>query len=625
MFLDNANIKAEGKTFKDMVITGSPATAEYLRIEQEGKDLFRRYANLNYERSKAFGNNAKRDSLAPLARQAFEAVFEYITHVPGYATSQVVPYYISEYFKGNTEKLEKSLSLLSPEMNGNVYVKSCRAELERQKKTAAGQPAYDFCLQDIQGRTYRLSDYRGKYVLVEFSASWCGWCKKEIPFLKQVYEEHKQDSHLAMFTINMDDKREKWVKDVEEYKLPWPVISDLKAFKGEIADAYNIHGIPAVFLIDPEGHIAYSGLRGEEMIRTVRRCLEEAGTSACRVDGTISGFDKSYAYLYGPDNQVLDSCLVDNGRYTLEACIGKPCRGIVAIQTPDARNSMMTYVYMQEGTMKVHSEEVGGIYRSTFTDAPLQAEFEALCEELKGMDGYKEFNRLNRKIQEEYMEKSNASPELEKAQQEALFQALSALFEHPGRARSEALSCLVDQYAGGLGLPQLEALCRRFDESLKDSYYVSGMRSYLDAEGNLAEGKEAPAFRASDLQGKTYTLAGFKGKYVFLEFSASWCGWCKKEIPYIRKAYEKLKDENIVFVTLMMDDKQSLWEGEVKKYDIPWLTLSDLKGIRKSEIAKAYNVSGIPASFVINPDGKIVGRDLRGDEVMKTLSRLVKR
>lgn len=69
----------------------------------------------------------------------------------------------------------------------------------------------------------------------------------------------------------------------------------------------------------------------------------------------------------------------------------------------------------------------------------------------------------------------------------------------------------------------------------------------------------------------------------------------------------------------MMDDRKDLWQGEVEKYNIAWTTLSDLKGIRKSEIARDYNVNGIPASFLINPEGRIVDRDLRGDEVLSML------
>ena len=121
---------------------------------------------------------------------------------------------------------------------------------------------------------YSLSDYQGKYLLVEFSSSWCGWCKKEIPFLQKVFEEHKNNQEFAMITISMDDIKEIWVEHVKKEKLPWPVISDLKAFKGETAQAFNVQGIPMIFLIDKKGKILMKGLRGEDMVNKLREILK---------------------------------------------------------------------------------------------------------------------------------------------------------------------------------------------------------------------------------------------------------------------------------------------------------------------------------------------------------------
>ena len=134
---------------------------------------------------------------------------------------------------------------------------------------------------------------------------------------------------------------------------------------------------------------------------------------------------------------------------------------------------------------------------------------------------------------------------------------------------------------------------------------------------------DLPNFVAQNEAGTEVSLKDFAGKYLFLEFSASWCGWCKKEIPFIRKAYHAMKDKNVAFVTLMMDDKKEAWLDEIKKFNIEWLTLSDLKGMKKSPITKAYNLNGVPASFLVSPEGKILARDLRGDEVLSTIQRFV--
>ena len=135
--------------------------------------------------------------------------------------------------------------------------------------------------------------------------------------------------------------------------------------------------------------------------------------------------------------------------------------------------------------------------------------------------------------------------------------------------------------------------------------------------------KVFPDFQVFDTLGKTYTLADFKGKYLFVEFSASWCGWCKKEIPHIRKAYEQLKDRNIVFITMMMDTEREQWIRDMKREEIGWLCLTDLKGMKKSPLVDAYNLRGLPDSFVVDPEGYIIRRDLRGGEVLDYLSEVV--
>ena len=93
--------------------------------------------------------------------------------------------------------------------------------------------------------------------------------KKEIPFLKQIYDKQKNNQEFAILTINLDEKKETWENDVKKDNLPWSVISDLKAFKSEVAQAFNIHGIPMIYLIDKNGRIIDKGLRGEKMIEKI--------------------------------------------------------------------------------------------------------------------------------------------------------------------------------------------------------------------------------------------------------------------------------------------------------------------------------------------------------------------
>lgn len=272
MFLDNSNVEVRGdfNDLKRLTITGSKTNDEFVAIEKNGQKLMKEYSRIGYDRGQAFKDNrARYNSLAVPYKQAYDKVVEYILALPGYAHSEVAPYFVYEYIQAdNIPLMEKALGAFDASLTGNAYLTSCRVKLENEKKVQPGTPAYDFTLQDVDGKEYKLSDYRGKYVLLEFSASWCGWCKLEIPFLETVYKNTK-GKNFVMFTINLDEERDKWEQDVKQHELPWTVLSDLKAFNSPVAKNYNVSGIPMIYLIDPEGKIKEKGLRREEMIEYI--------------------------------------------------------------------------------------------------------------------------------------------------------------------------------------------------------------------------------------------------------------------------------------------------------------------------------------------------------------------
>lgn len=278
LFLDNEKVKVTGdfKNLRNVIIEGGRTQQEYATIMEGGKDIFGKYKELSYVRGKAFKDNRHvYDSLTPLVAAAYNKVVEYILSLPDYSTSKVAPYFVREYFKiSDVEMLEQALDAFDASMSTNAYVAFCREELDAEKRVQLGQAAYNFSLQDLEGKTYKLSDFRGKYVLLEFSASWCGWCKLEIPYLQRVYQNTK-NKNFVMFTINLDEERTKWEDDVKKHDLPWTVLSDLQGFKSPVAKNYNVSGIPMIYLINPEGLIEEKGLRREHMIDYINNLFKK--------------------------------------------------------------------------------------------------------------------------------------------------------------------------------------------------------------------------------------------------------------------------------------------------------------------------------------------------------------
>lgn len=157
----------------------------------------------------------------------------------------------------SVDSLYEGLSLYAQQTNAG---KRIAKKLEVLKRSAVGQPFIDFVQADTSGRPIRLSNYKGKYVLLDFWASWCHPCRAENPNILSAYNLYKS-KNFTVLAVSLDEDLNKWKKAIKEDKMPWQQVSDLKGFKNSIAKTYGISAIPCNFLIDPKGIIVAKDLR----------------------------------------------------------------------------------------------------------------------------------------------------------------------------------------------------------------------------------------------------------------------------------------------------------------------------------------------------------------------------
>jgi peroxiredoxin len=151
------------------------------------------------------------------------------------------------------------------------------AEAERRlslERLRVGSEAPDIHLTDPQGIIQKLSDYRGKIVILDFWAAWCQPCRKENQILSQLYKKYNKQG-LEIFSVSLDNKKDLWIRAINVDKITWVQVSDLKYPSSPIQKLYNLEEIPQSYILDREGRIIAHNLKGEDLDKRIKDLLEK--------------------------------------------------------------------------------------------------------------------------------------------------------------------------------------------------------------------------------------------------------------------------------------------------------------------------------------------------------------
>jgi len=171
-------------------------------------------------------------------------------------------------------KIEPIFKSLTPGLRNSKTGKDFARLLYDDGPGSVGTMASDFTQNDINEKPVKLSDFKGRYVLLDFWASWCGPCRAENPNVVKAYNQYK-DKNFTVLSVSLDQpgKKEAWLSAIKKDGLTWTQVSDLRFWNNAAAKQYGIMAIPQNFLIDPTGKIVAKNLRGEALIKSWKNCF----------------------------------------------------------------------------------------------------------------------------------------------------------------------------------------------------------------------------------------------------------------------------------------------------------------------------------------------------------------
>ncbi|WP_321480851.1 TlpA disulfide reductase family protein [uncultured Bacteroides sp.] len=352
----------------------------------------------------------------------------------------------------------------------------------------------------------------------------------------------------------------------------------------------------------------------------------------CKV-GNLNSPAKAYLMYFQNQVQVLDSATITNGAFEFKGSVDAPTEAYIRINhdgTPDNPTIKPKYdliaFLIENKTISINSND--SIAKASVTGSELNSENKIITAKLKPL--IEKYNGLNQEYESQSPEKQNSKAYIEDLESRAKAitdEVTNIKLEYANTHPDSYLSIMLLNSTLKPGFDAIEAdkIFSKLSPTIKESELGKTVENVIAETKRTQIGIQAPDFAQNDVENKTVKLSDFRGKYVLLDFWASWCAPCRRENPNLKATYIKYNNKGFEILGVSLDkaDAKGAWVTAIAKDQLTWTQVSDLKGW-DNEAAVLYSVKAIPTNFLIDPKGYIIAKGLRGEALNEKLAEIFK-